>query len=165
LRKLLFGNASVVIFFEEGEELWLDGLEPGMVDRESVSCLLDAAGIPPGEGKLFLELFKNDGRSVLFISAPEETNEAREIYEFDNLDALLDCVEYIVPDRDIPQRSSLYEYRGKYYLLLSPPICCQTALLTEFGKLLEKPGFCWFLEEHGHLISAPSALTVLKRYF
>ena len=28
--------------------MWLDGLEPGMVDRESVSCLLDAA-IPPGE--------------------------------------------------------------------------------------------------------------------
>jgi len=165
LKKLLFGNTSAVIFFDEGEELWLEGLEPGMVDRKSVSGLLDAAGISPGNGKICLELFKNEGRSVLFISTPEDSDDY-EIFEFDCLDTLLDCVEYIVPENDMPERSALYESNGRFYLVMSPPFCCQSSLLSEFGRPLNRPPeFTWFLSEHAKLIAAPSALTVLKRYF
>ena len=166
MRKLMLSELSAVLFFEPEETFLLKGIQRGACSNTNALKLLDCVGINLPTENLYLELFEHDGKSILFITASENTKAGCSIYQFDCADNLIDAVKSIIPQKFENENSDLYEHKGKYYLIIYPPYQFKTAQLLEFGDEASNTcSFVAYLREHGSLLSSPTAITEFTKYF
>ena len=88
-------------------------------------------------------------------------------FRFEDSDALLGCICALCTMKDFPCESSLLEYRGSYYLVISssePADKAVTNTMLEFGSAAGK-GRCFIssLREHARIITPERAVETVGR--
>ena len=173
MHTLILGKQSAVIFFEPEEaELARRYTGRQIVNRELRNFLRRAGLEIPGK-QLYLELFENEGRCLLFVSPVGPSEPECRLFRFQNADDLMDAIVALQEPRYREEEagksagpSRLIAYKSHYYLVLQPPFAFNTSYLIEFGEELDRPGsMLAHLEEHGTVLSAPDALSQLAKHF
>ncbi len=144
--------------------------------RQALTSLLRRAGeetgFSPLGAKLFIEVYKSGdgGCNIFFTRIPAPKGVAPAIFEFDELNDLIDgAVKASALYGHRIYRSSLYRLNGKYRLMVS---CLDYAdrlsayFLSEYGeKLCEDELGAAICAEHGEELIAETALETLAKYF
>jgi hypothetical protein len=173
MHTLILGKQSAVIFFEPEEaELARRFTGRQTVNRE-LRNFLRRAGLDISGRQLYLELFENEGRCLLFVSPVGPSEPDFRLFRFQNADDLMDAIIALQEPRyneeetgKLAGPSRLISYKSFYYLVLHPPFASNTAYLIEFGEELDRPEtLLAHLSEHGTILSEPDALTHLARHF